>query len=1373
MENSFYVDTVRAFRDRRYEYKGMTKVAKAAVSTAMAGGDASEIKLAKGREVLYDSLQLAHKCILNSFYGYVMRRGARWHSMSMAGIVCLTGANIIRRAREIVERVGRPLELDTDGIWCIMPATFPQEFTIHTTHEKKKKFNISYPNAVLNTMVKDYFTNDQYHELVTPQQTDSVNKPEYKIREENSIFFEVDGPYLAMVLPAAKEEGRKLKKRYAVFNFDGSLAELKGFEVKRRGELQLIKIFQSSVFEAFLHGNSLEECYASVAKIADYWLDVLYSKGSNMPDTELFELISENRSMSRKLEDYGAQKSTSISTAKRLAEFLGDQMVKDAGLACKYFINCEIPPNSHMFLLVNFFGNNELFCFPGKYIISKKPEGSPVTERAIPLAIFQSEPSVRRHFLRRWLKDNTMGDADIRDVLDWNYYIERLGGTIQKIITIPAALQGVSNPVPRIAHPDWLHKRMLEKNDVLKQRRINEIFSIKPKPIIDTAHDEHNSNDEENSDEDSDANADLLPDIEDMGANKSRSTGSRPIARKRNASHMEEDEQNRPKTWREALGPPTPIGNTREDIIAWIIFHKKKWEWQLQNRNQRISVQSNKISRTEQGKRNKSNVPAIARTIGGFIRYTHRIIIEQPWQIIQIAANDELGSFTVWAMVSDQLQKIKLNIPRIFYVNKRSPAPDEADSMWKKVHRTLPRARPVYHLYQYMVGETVFKDSRLGMLADLATPDIEGIYETQMSLELRALIQLGCVCSVQRMVAKQICANKRNEAATTLPNSFSIEQLEPRSQSHQAYLKGDGVALERLFLYQHSSGSGKQELWGLFIPAINRAVIVFYDTVRTNQMPPIRTFYNNERTAFMNAQNERAKVPPEELKFDIFFEVDHKLVYRHITNLLTAYNSEMKGPSLLCIQTSITLNKLNVSIPIASEFPQTQIFIVDDAALLVGLDWQRNGTKSMLRHFFNLENVVHLMLEQCRYYNLPIGNMPADPIMFGADIFYARLLQKHNFLLWTSPTCKPDLGGREADDNRLLSEFEESTSVVQNKSGYYDNVCVELAIDSLAVTALLQANKIQEMEGASSAITFDAVPQASLEEMISNNPSAMLSSYDESALCSAAMKIMRSMVNGWLREVAIDRNVFADFQIVHFYRWIRSSTSLLYDPALRRSLNNLMQKIFLQLIAEFQRLNATIIYADFNRIILNSGKKSVVDAISYVEYVVQSIRNKELFHSINLTYQQSWKFLLWLDTTNYSGAIAKIPRELRLDETTQNTDSMANETVDDENEINVDMIWNISEQLTDDKCRDEFDRLMRLFMDGVVSKNSPKAALEAIKFQAYDVIQKMHKGYAPGKVSAATHLINALTKILSNVEELNDEVRFCYNIFCIFCFDYI
>ena len=86
------MDTVRAFRDRRYEYKALNKTAKKQLSEAVALGDAGEIKSAKNREILYDSLQLAHKCILNSFYGYVMRRGARWHSMQMAGIVCHTGA---------------------------------------------------------------------------------------------------------------------------------------------------------------------------------------------------------------------------------------------------------------------------------------------------------------------------------------------------------------------------------------------------------------------------------------------------------------------------------------------------------------------------------------------------------------------------------------------------------------------------------------------------------------------------------------------------------------------------------------------------------------------------------------------------------------------------------------------------------------------------------------------------------------------------------------------------------------------------------------------------------------------------------------------------------------------------------------------------------------------------------------------------------------------------------------------------------------------------------------------------------------------------------------------------------------------------------
>ncbi len=107
-------------------------------------------------------LQLAHKCILNSFYGYVMRKGARWYSMEMAGVVTYTGANIIKEARTLVEQLGKTLELDTDGIWCVFPSIFPQDFTVTTTNEKKPKVGVSYPCVMLNVDVDKNCHNSQY-----------------------------------------------------------------------------------------------------------------------------------------------------------------------------------------------------------------------------------------------------------------------------------------------------------------------------------------------------------------------------------------------------------------------------------------------------------------------------------------------------------------------------------------------------------------------------------------------------------------------------------------------------------------------------------------------------------------------------------------------------------------------------------------------------------------------------------------------------------------------------------------------------------------------------------------------------------------------------------------------------------------------------------------------------------------------------------------------------------------------------------------------------------------------------------------------------------------------------------------------------------
>jgi len=220
-----------------------------------------------------------------------------------------------------------------------------------------------------------------------------------------------------------------LKKRYAVFNQAGRMTEIKGFELKRRGELNIIKIFQSEVFSRFLEGKTLQECYDACGDVAKRWYDILESKGEYVNDSELIDYICECRVLQKRLADYGTQKSTSITCARRLQELLGKDIVKDKSLNVKF-------------------------------IISRKPESKQVTERAIPTVVFETDEAMMKKFLRKWTEDTSMEDFDIRSLLDWDYYKERLAGTIQKIVTIPAAMQSCLNPVPSIEYPEWLNSRL-------------------------------------------------------------------------------------------------------------------------------------------------------------------------------------------------------------------------------------------------------------------------------------------------------------------------------------------------------------------------------------------------------------------------------------------------------------------------------------------------------------------------------------------------------------------------------------------------------------------------------------------------------------------------------------------------------------------------------------------------------------------------------------------------------------------------------------------------------------------------------------------------------------------------------------------------
>ena len=113
------------------------------------------------------------------------------------------------------------------------------------------------------------------------------------------------------------------------------------------------------------------------------------------------------------------------------------------------------------------------------------------------------------------------------------------------------------NPVPRCKHPDWLHKKLLEKNDVFRQKKISEMFMPSVRSGLEQDSDALVSHD---------PSAQTAGDIEDIATKTTTLRPSQPVASKRKrdvmTSHIAtEDELS--KSWRQLLGDPPPMGTTK------------------------------------------------------------------------------------------------------------------------------------------------------------------------------------------------------------------------------------------------------------------------------------------------------------------------------------------------------------------------------------------------------------------------------------------------------------------------------------------------------------------------------------------------------------------------------------------------------------------------------------------------------------------------------------------------------------------------------------------------------------------------------------------------------------------------------------------
>ena len=1054
------------------------------------------------------------------------------------------------------------------------------------------KFNISYPGTMLNTDVHKNYTNHQYQTLVDKRTLS------YATHSECSIYFEVDGPYRCMVLPASQEKDRLLKKRYAVFNFDGSLAELKGFELKRRGELSIIKVFQGSVFAKFLNGSNLEECYSAVGAIADEWLDVLHNKGENLEDDELIDLISENRSMSRNLADYGNQKSTAITVAKRLGDLLGMDQVQHAGLNCKL-------------------------------IILKFPLGGATTERAFPCAIFESEPAVMRHYIRKWAKDGNMteeaGDFDIRNLIDWEYYVTRLNSCIQKIITIPAALQRISNPVPRCEHPDWLQKVVRDATDPFKQKSMTNFFTQ-------LATGEKN----------------VLKDIPHANV-----VGGAIVA-------MNVDENgNETKSDSNATAG---IEHDETTFDGWLKSRKEQWKLR-RSRRKRLRGNAQRSDGPAELLGSEERSRALRGGMGSYMRANADALAmaDYHWQILEIR-NTSPGTFRCFALTGPNIMEtFDVVVPRTLYTNSRVPmdvlnrnSSRESESFHqKRVQRILPRAHRAMHLYQVQLSESKFKRNEKTLSNFLTHPDLEGVYELGVPLLLRAVMELGCVVKPSKAVIKE---RRRNKTPITEP--YRLDQLEMLSTTKHEYIepKNNNYTYRRTYLFH--SELDRRACVGLFvvdpirrnsetgetIDDVTTSVHVWLvDPTGNGARPNLKRVWKD----YTGGRDGEYHFP--KCKFTLGTVPNRSAALSSAGSKLGEILRSTKTkniPTLCQIESSLNKEDLLNRLPVLHEVPMVTMRSNTSDSHYPALGWQNFAVQRMLQRFILANGWWEDRLEYARYAHVPVGNFGSDAPSFVADIFFSRLLRRQDHLLWMSRTSTPDLGHgagtmtnsssggpSPASGNASTATAGHGTENSVSAPGAYRSICVELDVFNLAVNTMLEVARLDELEGADgSGEGIDVSMFAGGEEDGGDDGG-------DNDTCSHSFRVLRMLVQNWFMDVVKKDNPFADQLLVHFYRWVCSSSSLSHEPAVRSMLHRLMSKVFVRLVGEFERLGCTIVYADFNRLIISTNQRSLEAATGYMDYIVNTVQSNPLFSRITLQATKYWSSLLFMDRVNYGGVM--------------------------------------------------------------------------------------------------------------------------------------
>ncbi|KAJ3027568.1 hypothetical protein HK097_006133, partial [Rhizophlyctis rosea] len=472
---------------------------------------------------------------------------------------------------------------------------------------------------------------------------------------------------------------------------------------------------------------------------------------------------------------------------------------------------------------------------------------------------------------------------------------------------------------------------------------------------------------------------------------------------KRSLAQMQEEDHNDP------LGDmPDPL----TDYKGWLAYEKKKWK---RRRAERLTMR-------------KAGIVPRAMTGGGgvqdYLQAQMRSMAKLPWHILQVAETDIPGDFTVWALVGDSLHSVKMSVLRTLYVN--SKVPDDtglniAGLSMRRVNKILPRSHASLHLYELVMTEGFYRQNA-GLFAQIGN-EVEGVYESQIPLLFRALMHLGNTTKIE--------GQRGNRGS--LDDRFQLEEFEAmQPDKRNSYMK-DPRKIQWLYLYHAYAGS--RHFMILISVGMQKAWVFVVDQAGNREgLPNVKQMYDEEidkvrrgvsqpgldsPLAMATAGDPDAFVYPDDMEFvSNVYRTEHEAM-QALNRTLRDYKDQRRGATVLAVQSPRKTRRLMMDgISLIHDFPCIGIPTHKRDGLFPALGWQKYAARRMVSHFLNLDSYLKQRFALARMGNVPFCNLENDYTTFVADLALARQLKHADMVLWYSPSDKPDLGGREKDDNQ-------------------------------------------------------------------------------------------------------------------------------------------------------------------------------------------------------------------------------------------------------------------------------------------------------------------------------------------------------------------